>query len=51
VISYVDGGGQTVVVRSNPGIERRDDLVTCTYTYPGFPYLVTGLFLFTGRTG
>ena len=49
-ISYVDGDGRTVVVRSNPGIELGRALVTCTYAYPGFPYLVTGRFQFTGRS-
>ena len=48
-ISYVDETGATVVVRGNPGIETGRDLVTCTYAYPGFPFLVTGRFLFTGR--
>jgi hypothetical protein len=46
-ISYVDGDGNLVVVRTNPGIEHGQDLVTCTYVYPGFPFLVTGRFLFT----
>ena len=45
-ISYVDGDGNTVVVRTNPG--RGHDLVACTYEYPGFPFLVTGLFQFPG---
>jgi hypothetical protein len=45
-ISYVDGDGNTVVVRTNPG--QGHDLVPCTYEYPGFPYLVTGLFQFPG---
>jgi hypothetical protein len=45
-ISYVDGDGNTVVVRTNPG--RGHDLVACTYAYPGFPYLVTGFFQFPG---
>jgi hypothetical protein len=45
-ISYVDGDGNTVVVRTNPG--QGHDLVRCTYEYPGFPYLVTGLFQFPG---
>jgi hypothetical protein len=49
-ISYVDGDGNLVVVRQNPGIEHGHDLVPCTYTYPGFPYLVTGQFLFTGNS-
>jgi hypothetical protein len=40
-ISYVEGDGNTVVVRTNPG--QGHDLVACTYAYPGFPYLVTGL--------
>lgn len=48
-ISYVDGDGNLIVVRQNPGIENGHDLVPCTYTYPGFPYLVTGEFLFTGN--
>jgi hypothetical protein len=46
-ISYVDETGATVVVRDQPGTEHQD-LVTCTYRYPGFPFLVTGRFLFTG---
>jgi hypothetical protein len=46
-ISYVDDTGTTVVVRSNPGIDRGRPLVPCTYNYPGFPFLVTGRFLFT----
>jgi hypothetical protein len=46
-IAYVDDAGATVVVRTQPGAENQD-LVTCTYRYPGFPYLVTGHFLFTG---
>lgn len=45
-ISYVDGEGNTVVVRTNPG--EGHYLVACTYEYPGFPYLVTGLFQFPG---
>jgi len=45
-ISYVDGDGNTAVVRTNPG--QGHDLVACTYEYPGFPYLVTGLFQFPG---
>ena len=49
-ISYVDGDGNLIVVRQNPGIENSHDLVPCTYTYPGFPYIVTGEFLFTGNT-
>jgi hypothetical protein len=48
-ISFVDGDGNVVVVRSNPGIEHNQELVTCTYVYPGFPFLVTGGFLFTGQ--
>jgi hypothetical protein len=47
-ISYVDGDGNLVVVRTNPGIANEQDLVTCTYVYPGFPFLVTGRFLITG---
>jgi hypothetical protein len=46
-ISYVDGNGNLVVVRQNPGIEHNRDLVPCTYEYPGFPYTVTGEFLFS----
>jgi hypothetical protein len=46
-ISYVDGDGNTVVVRTNPG--QGHDLVACTYDYPGFPFLVTGLFQFPGH--
>jgi hypothetical protein len=48
-ISYVDDSGATIVVRGNPGIDTGRRLVTCTYAYPGFPFLVTGRFLFTGR--
>jgi hypothetical protein len=43
-ISFVDGTGETVTVRTNPG--QGHTLVRCTYEYPGFPYLVTGLFQF-----
>jgi hypothetical protein len=46
-ISFVDADGNVVVVRSNRGIEDAHDLVTCTYLYPGFPFLVTGRFLIT----
>jgi len=45
-ISYVNGDGNTAVVRTNPG--QGHDLVACTYEYPGFPYRVTGLFQFPG---
>jgi hypothetical protein len=48
-ISFVDGDGNLVVVRANPGIGRGRNLVTCTYLYPGFPFLVTGRFLITGH--
>lgn len=47
-ISFVDDTGTTVVVRDQPGMQHQQ-LVTCTYLYPGFPYLVTGHFLFTGH--
>jgi hypothetical protein len=47
-ISFVDDTGQTVVVRANPAVAKAQQLVTCTYEYPGFPFLVTGRFLFTG---
>ena len=50
-ISFIDGDGNLVVVRTNPGIDLGHDLVTCTYLYPGFPFLVTGRFLITGRDG
>jgi hypothetical protein len=47
VVSFVDPDtGETVVVRANLGAGH--DLTTCTYTYPGFPVLVTGEFQFTG---
>jgi hypothetical protein len=45
-ISYVDETGATIVVRDQSGMQHHD-LVTCTYRYPGFPFLVTGRFLFT----
>jgi hypothetical protein len=48
-ISFVDGDGNLVVVRQNPGIELGRELVSCTYSYPGFPFLVTGRFLITGQ--
>ncbi len=48
VISFVDPDtGELVVVRTNPGIGNNHELVTCTYTYPGFPVLVTGRFQIT----
>ena len=47
-ISFVDDTGATVVVRDQPGMQNQQ-FVTCTYLYPGFPFLVTGRFLFTGR--
>ena len=48
-ISFVDADGNLVVVRTNPGIDQNHALVPCTYLYPGFPFLVTGQFLLTGR--
>jgi hypothetical protein len=45
-ISYVDETGTTIVVRDQPGMQHHE-LVTCTYRYSGFPFLVTGRFLFT----
>jgi hypothetical protein len=48
-ISFVDDTGTTVVVRDQPGLQHQQ-LVTCTYRYPGFPFLVTGRFLFTNRS-
>jgi hypothetical protein len=47
-ISFVDDTGTTVVVRDQPGMQHQQ-FVTCTYRYPGFPFLVTGRFLFTGQ--
>jgi hypothetical protein len=47
-ISFVDDTGTTVVVRDQPGMQNQQ-FVTCTYRYPGFPFLVTGRFVFTGR--
>jgi hypothetical protein len=49
-ISFADETGATVVVRDNPGKGLDARLVTCTYNYPGFPFLVTGRFLLTGRS-
>ena len=46
-IWYFDDSGQRVDVRSQPGDGL--DLVTCTYTYPGFPFLVYGAFAFSGH--
>lgn len=44
-IWFFDETGTRVDVRSQPGDGL--DLVTCTYNYPGFPFLVYGAFAFT----
>jgi len=46
-IWYFDETGQRVDVRSQPG--NGLNLVTCTYEYPGFPFLVYGAFAFSGH--
>jgi hypothetical protein len=46
-IWFFDENGQRVDVRSQPG--NGLDLVTCTYEYPGFPFLVYGAFAFSAR--
>jgi hypothetical protein len=46
-IWFFDADGQRVDVRSQPGSGL--DLVTCTYEYPGFPFLVYGAFAFSGH--
>jgi hypothetical protein len=46
-IWYFDENGQRVDVRSQPG--NGLDLVTCTYSYPGFPFLVYGAFAFSSQ--
>jgi hypothetical protein len=46
-IWFFDDSGQRVDVRDQPGDGL--DLVTCTYNYPGFPFLVYGAFAFSAR--
>jgi hypothetical protein len=46
-IWYFDETEQRVDVRAQPG--NGLDLVTCTYQYPGFPFLVYGAFAFSGH--
>jgi hypothetical protein len=46
-IWYFDAAGARVDVRSQPG--NGLDLVTCTYEYPGFPFLVHGAFAFSAH--
>ena len=46
-IWFFDDIGQRVDVRDQPG--NGLDLVTCTYNYPGFPFLVYGAFAFSGH--
>ena len=46
-IWYFDETGRRVDVRSQPG--NGLNLVTCTYEYPGFPFLVYGAFAFSGH--
>jgi hypothetical protein len=46
-IWFFDENGQRVDVRGQPG--NGLDLVTCTYEYPGFPFLVYGAFAFSGH--
>jgi hypothetical protein len=46
-IWYFDETNQRVDVRTQPG--NGLDLVTCTYRYPGFPFLVYGAFAFSGH--
>ena len=46
-IWYFDATGARVDVRSQPG--NGLDLVTCTYEYPGFPFLVHGAFSFSAH--
>jgi hypothetical protein len=46
-IWFFDDTGQRVDVRDQPG--NGLDLVTCTYNYPGFPFLVYGAFAFSGH--
>jgi len=45
--AHFDDIGQRVDVRDQPG--NGLDLVTCTYNYPGFPFLVYGAFAFSGH--
>jgi len=46
-IWFFDENNQRVDVRDQPG--NGLDLVTCTYTYPGFPFLVHGAFAFSAH--
>ena len=46
-IWFFDDTGLRVDVRDQPG--NGLDLVTCTYSYPGFPFLVYGAFAFSGH--
>jgi len=46
-IWFFDENNQRVDVRDQPG--NGLDLVTCTYNYPGFPFLVYGAFAFSGH--
>ena len=46
-IWFFDSDGQRVDVRDQPG--NGLNLVTCTYNYPGFPFLVYGAFAFSGH--
>ena len=46
-IWFFDDSGQRVDVRDQPG--NGLDLVTCTYNYPGFPFVVYGAFAFSGH--
>jgi len=46
-IWFFDGSGQRMDVRDQPGSGL--DLITCSYNYPGFPFLVYGAFAFSGR--
>ena len=46
-IWFFDSSGQRVDVRSQPG--NGLDLETCTYEYPGFPFLVHGAFAFSAH--
>ena len=46
-IWYFGADGRRVDVRDQPG--NGLDLVTCTYEYPGFPFLVYGAFAFSSH--
>jgi hypothetical protein len=46
-IWFFDESNQRVDVRDQPA--NGLDLVTCTYDYPGFPFLVYGAFAFSGH--